>query len=176
MRNLVLLACLLFAAPTLAAEVQKPAELQPVIKASAPIGQGAMTKLWFKGYDAALWTDAPKWSMDSLYALSLKYGMGFTTEELTERSIEEIERTKKLSADQKSNYSAQLAKLFPNVKKNDVITALYEPSKGTTFFYNGKKTGSITDPVFAKDFMGIWLAPGTSAPELRTALLGSHDG
>ena len=173
LRNLVLFS-LLLVSPAFADAETKPAELTKVIKAEAPIGQGAMTKLWFKGYDAALWTDATQWSMDVTYALSLTYGMRFSSEELVERSIEEIERAHKLTDSERSDYSKQLTVLFPSVQKNDVITALSVPKKGVTFFHNGKQTGVITDLVFAKRFMGIWLAPETSAPELRQALLGSH--
>ncbi len=174
LRNLLLTCLFLLVSPAFADTGTKPAELANVIKASAPIGQGAMTKLWFKGYDAALWTDAKEWSMDATYALSLTYGMRFSSEDLVERSIEEIERAHKLTDNERSDYSKQLAVLFPAVQKNDVITALSVPKRGVTFFHNGKQTGVITDPVFAKRFMGIWLAPETSAPELRQALLGSH--
>ncbi len=152
--------------------VKKPLEIASVIKAENPRGEGALKRLWLKGYDASLWTDAPEWSMDTTYALTLKYARDFSRDDLVERSIKEMEHAQPLTAQQKKEYSAQLSNIFPNVHENDTITSLYEPSKGTTFFYNGKKTGEITDKEFAKKFLGIWLGPKTSEPELRQALIG----
>lgn len=150
----------------------KPEPIKDVIKAEKPLGTGTLSKLWFKGYDAALWTDASDWSLDSTYALALEYGMSFSTDELVERSIKEINRVHSLSQDEQNTYSDKLNSVFRDVSKNDVITALHEPSKGVTFYYNGSKTGVISDKTFAKRFMSIWMGSKTSEPELRQALLG----
>lgn len=154
--------------------MEKPPEIAPYIKAETPIGQGALTRLWLKGYDASLWTDSQEWSMDKPYALSLRYGMDFTSDEIVEKSIEEIERINKLSKETLAAYGQQLSKLFPDVRKNDVITAMFLPNKGVIFFHNTRKTGEINDLTFARQFLGIWLSPQTSEPKLRSALIGKQ--
>jgi hypothetical protein len=40
------------------------------------------------------------------------------------------------------------------------------------FFHNGRQTAQLRDAEYARLFFGIWLAPQTSAPAMRTALLG----
>jgi hypothetical protein len=40
------------------------------------------------------------------------------------------------------------------------------------FFHNSRPTAQIRDAEYARLFFGIWLAPQTSAPAMRTALLG----
>jgi len=46
------------------------------------------------------------------------------------------------------------------------------PESGMRFYVNGKRRGELREPEFARLFMGIWLAPQTSQPTLREALLG----
>jgi hypothetical protein len=39
---------------------------------------------------------------------------------------------------------------------------------------NGDPLGEIADPAFGPAFFAIWLHPETSAPKLRSALLGKR--
>lgn len=41
------------------------------------------------------------------------------------------------------------------------------------FLVNGKAVGEVADAEFAQRFFGIWLAPTTSEPQLREALLAN---
>lgn len=172
MRKLIFAAAVLFSFSAFAAD--KPSELAKAIKSDIPLGHGACTRLWIKAYDAYLWTDASVWSMDAPFALSLKYDMDFGTDDLADKSIEEMQRIQPLSKEAAENYSKQLYTLFPNVHKGDVITALYVPGKGTTFYHNGKSTGKITDDTFSRRFFDIWLSDKTSEPKLRLALLNQQ--
>ena len=173
MRNVILAAALLLPLSALA-QTAKPPELAPYIHAAAPYGQGTLNKLWIHAYDAQLWTDAKPWSMDKEYALSLRYGHDFDGGRIADRSIDEMRHDGSLPKEQEESYRKQLTAIFPDVKDGDIITALYQPDKGVTFFYNGKACGAITDKQFAKRFMGIWLSPATSEPELHGALLSLH--
>lgn len=168
-RLFFLLALCVFATQVYAAE--KPKELNPIIKAEKPYGEGTLKRLIFYAYDAQLWTDATKWSYQSAFALTLKYQMSFSTQELADKSIEEMERLQPLSSKQKQNYLAILTKAFPNVQEGDRISALYIPQQGGTFYYNGKQTSSVKSPVFAQKFLNIWFSEKTSEPRLRKKLL-----
>jgi len=42
----------------------------------------------------------------------------------------------------------------------------------STFLLSGEPLGQIVDPEFGENFLGIWLSPDTSRPELRLSLLG----
>ena len=59
------------------------------------------------------------------------------------------------------------------VKAGDRITGVYQPATGAVFWRNGSLLGEVRDPVFARQFFGIWLSPQTSEPQLRRALLAS---
>jgi hypothetical protein len=150
----------------------RPAELSPTIGATQPYGTGKFTWFFITAYDASLWTDAPQWSMSAPFALSLRYNMSFTTDEIVERTIDEMRKIAPAipSADL-ARYSAALSRAFPPVKDGDRITALHVPGKAVRFFHNGSLTAEIADAAFAEPFFGIWLSPRTAEPKLRAALL-----
>ena len=171
---LVLLLMTSLSLPALAASPARPPELEGKIAATAPYGAGSFSKMLLHVYDAALWTDAKTWSADTTYALEIRYAMNFSTSSLVDRSISEMERSGKMSADEKSLYYKDLAARFHDVKSGDIITALYVPKKGGYFYYNGKPQGTVMDAARMQRFLGIWLGAQTSEPELRAKLLAKN--
>jgi hypothetical protein len=154
--------------PALAA----PPEIANVIRSEKPYGEGHMNFLFINAYNARLWTDAPAWSMDAPSAMEITYGMGFDTDDLTERTIKEMRNVDPdLSDADVARLTPELNKVYPPVKSGDRLVALYVPGKPIAFSHNGVPTGSIAGDGFAKDFFGIWLSPNTSAPSLRKKLL-----
>jgi hypothetical protein len=164
---LLLAALLLGPLPALAA----PAEIASVIHAEKPYGSGDAGVLFLTAYTATLWTDAPSWSMDAPFALTLQYGMGFDTDDLVSRTIKEMKHVDPgFDTAQEAKLTPELNKAFPPVKSGDRITALHVPGKPVAFYRNGSETGTI-DAAFVKDFFGIWLSPATSDSSLRASLL-----
>lgn len=157
---------------TLPALAAAPSEIGAYIRTAAPYGEAKLNKLMFHVYDAALWTDAPKWTMKKTFALMLRYGMNFDGEDLAKRSISEMDAQDKLADETATAWRTKLAALFPDVKKGDRITAIYLPGKGTRIYHNGKYRGSISDARFSDRFIGIWMSPKTSEPAVRKALIG----
>lgn len=170
MRNLVAVILLLLPSVAFSGEA-KPLEIVPYIHAQVPHGTGSLGPLWITVYDAALWLDAPSWSMEVPFALSLRYHMGFGSDELVERTVQEMQRIPGVAPEALESYATQLRPLFPDVQNGDRITAIYVPKKGTRFYHNDRLTGHVTDPLFAQSFFAIWLGPDTSEPKLRRALL-----
>jgi Chalcone isomerase-like len=155
-------------APALAA----PPEIANVIKSDKPYGEGHMSFLFIKAYNARLWTDAATWSMDTPFAMEITYGMGFDTDDLTGRTIKEMKTVDPAISDAEvARLTPELNKVYPPVKSGDRLVALYVPGKPVMFTHNGTPTGSIAGDSFIKDFFGIWLSPNTSAPSLRDKLL-----
>ena len=70
------------------------------------------------------------------------------------------------------SWGKQLATFLPNVESGQSLTAVFLPKQGTIFFHDGKQIAQIPGADFSKAFFGIWLDPKTSAPKLRTELLG----
>jgi hypothetical protein len=65
-----------------------------------------------------------------------------------------------------------MLQFFPDVRPGDRITGVQRPDGVVRFFLNGQLRGEKRDADFARRFFGIWLAPVTSEPRLRAALLG----
>jgi len=149
----------------------KPPELKGHIAATAPYGSGSLRKMFLHIYDSSLWTDAATWSPDKPYALVIRYDMHFRVDELAGRSIDEMERAGKMTAAEKKQFRDDLSARFHEVKPGDTITALYDPKKGGTFYYNGKQQGGVLDAARMKRFLMIWLSSETSEPALRKQLL-----
>ncbi len=150
----------------------RPTEIAGTIDAAKPYGAGSLTWLFFTAYDASLWTDAPQWSMNEPFALTLVYRMSFSTEELVDRTLDEMKvLTPGLSKETLARYGAMLSRAFPAVKDGDRITALHAPGAAVRFFHNGRPTTDSADGAFAAPFFAIWFSPKTPEPKLRAALL-----
>ncbi len=169
-RAFAVVGLLLATAPAMG--VTKPAELATIIEAERPYGHGALSWLMITAYDADLWTDAPRWSMQAPFALTLTYHMGFSADEIISRSVQEIKRDSPVTSDATlARYRKLMTGAFPAVKSGDEITGFYAPTGTTQIFLNGRQTGQIHDAAFAQAFFGIWLSPSTTEPALRNKLL-----
>ena len=73
-----------------------------------------------------------------------------------------------------ADWFAQMRRIFPDVTPGTVLTGIYIPEKETIFFDNQREIGRIRDPDFGRRFFDIWLGEGSSAPDLRKKLLGTH--
>ncbi|MBC7602663.1 MAG: chalcone isomerase family protein [Ramlibacter sp.] len=138
-------------------------------------GEGRLTWWGFTVYDARLWV-APEFTSRQLarhaFALELTYLRNLRADDIVRTTLEEMRRTADIPDDTAARWAAQLRPLLRDVKTGDRIAAVNRPGRGAAFFVNGKTTGDIADPQFAQRFFAIWLAPTTSEPGLRAALLG----
>ena len=132
-------------------------------------GLGRLNFWGFHVYDANLYRGSAKDSQE--FALELKYQRSFTGEAIANRTAEEMKNLG-VSDNQATAWGKELASILPNVEPGQTIAAVYIPKQGTSFFYEGKKISQIQGADFAKAFFGIWLDSKTSAPKLRTELLG----
>lgn len=153
-----------------------PQEIGFAIHAAQPYGTGTYSVLFITAYDAELWTDAPQWSMDAPFAITLRYHMGFSSDYLVSRMLREMRHVNpSLSDADIARYRKAMA-FFAPAQSGDEMTMLYLPGgqgkeEAVWFFKNGSPTGKISEPGFARDFFGVWLSPNTSDSDLRAALL-----
>lgn len=68
----------------------------------------------------------------------------------------------------------QLAGIWPDVARGDELTLQLDAEGASTFYLNGSALGGIDDTAFGEHFLGIWLAPDTSRPEMRRQLIGGE--
>lgn len=172
------LACVLvmaLGAPSALANPSAPAELQSRLPVATLSGETTLTFWGFNVYTARLWV-APGFQASEYdrhaFALELTYLRAFTGEEITRRSIEEMRRQPGAEPGLLASWQTALRSAIPDVSKGDRLLGVHRPGEGATFLANGKVTGTLPDPVFARLFFGIWLAPESSELPMRAALLG----
>ncbi len=157
------------------AQANTPPDLGGLLGQVVLSGSKQFTFFGFAVYDASLWVE-PGFRVQDYqrhgFALDLLYQRDFSNADITRRSIDEMMRLTPLTDERKRSWEAWLRTAFPDVRKGDRITGIHRPSAGVAFLTNGRLTGRIEDPEFARLFFGIWLSPDTSEPALRQALLG----
>ena len=166
-RNALLLSLVLMTAPAMAA----PAEIASVIHAAQPYGSGKYAVLFITAYDAEVWTDAPQWSMNAPFALTLRYHIGFSSDYLVNRTLREMKGVNPALTDADIARYRKAMAFFAPASSGDEMSMLYQPGQPVQFFKNGAPTGEVSEPGFAADFFGVWLSPNTSDPDLRKSLL-----
>ena len=162
-----------------AAMLMAPAVVWAAPPELAHLRQLAQAKMRFFGlliYDIRLWAlepvDAQSWAQQVL-ALELTYARSLSGREIAKRSLDEMRRQTEIGASQAQAWLHEMEAAFPDVKAGDRISGLNEPAEVISFFVNGRLQRRITDPLFARLFLGIWLAPQSSEPGLRKQLLAS---
>lgn len=166
-----------FAAPVVP-HAQPLASLQQLVPSGHAAGQARLRFWGLEVYDASLWVERGFRQADFAthgFALQLDYLRSFKAADIARRSIDEMRRAGSLPAAQAAGWQAALARLLPDVAAGDRITGVNRPGRAPLFFHNGRLLGEIGDAQFARLFFGIWLAPWTSEPALRDALLAGSE-
>ncbi len=107
---------------------------------------------------------------DKQFALVIDYNKNISKQRLVDASIEQIKKHNQITEIDSKNIVRKLSEIFPEVKKGDQISAIY--FKGViTLEHNQKRIGIISDSIFAKQFINIWLNPQNEFQEMRFDLL-----
>ncbi len=156
------------------ANVPPPAQVSSVLADATWAGASRLRFLGLDVYDASLWT-APGFKSSAFeeypLVLELTYLRGLSGRAIAERSLKEMRRSAALQPEQEARWLAAMQKAFPDVRAGDKLVGLHTPGTGASFWLNGQERGAIDDAQFSRLFFGIWLAPTTSQPKLRAALL-----
>lgn len=165
-----------------------PASVPPELAGPWPqarlVGRARLRVFGLHVYDARLWAP-PAAAPDALaldwpaqpFALELQYARRFEGPRIAERSLQEMRRQAAIAPEQADRWLATMTSTFPDVRDGDRLTGLHQPGGDTSrarFFLNGQPRSEWTDAALVRQFFGIWLAPQTSEPALRAALLGGR--
>jgi hypothetical protein len=153
---------------------QPAPELQQMLPSAHAVGRSRLRVWGLDIYDATLWATPGFRGTDFAahgFALELQYLRGFSAADIAQRSLQEMRRAASLPDAQATAWQAALARTLPDVSAGDRITGVNRPGRAAAFFHNGRPLGEVGDAQFARLFFGIWLAPSTSEPALRDALL-----
>jgi len=132
-------------------------------------GSGQFRRFGFLVDDASLWVTGTDPLRPPL-ALNLTYHRNIEGKDIAAASVKEIRNLGLTDESTLNQWGARMSALFPDVHPGDQILGHYQP-ESASFYFNGRKIGSIDDPAFARAFFAIWLDARTSAPDLRAALL-----
>ncbi|QWD67946.1 chalcone isomerase family protein [Polynucleobacter sp. VK25] len=146
-----------------------PLELPVQLSAAKLQGSGRLTWWGLHIYDASFYRVGSLSSSE--FALEMRYQKSFSGAAIANRSVEEMKRIG-VSDAQAALWGRELTAFLPNVESGHTLIAIYSPKQGTTFYHDGKQIAQIPGTEFPKAFFGIWLDPKTSAPKLRSELLG----
>lgn len=151
----------------------------PQLPGSRLQGEATLRFFGLRVYHARLWVlpdfEQAK-AMEQPKVLELEYLRDLQGQAIAERSLKEMQRPGPLPEAQAQRWLVEMQQTFPDVRPGDRISGLHLPGQGARFWHNGRQTGQIDDPTFARLFFGIWLAPSTSEPEMRQSLLGMTPG
>lgn len=155
--------------------VELPDELRNALPEPRLQGRGELRFLGLPVYDIRLWVppsfDAAAPERPPL-ALEIRYRRGLDGRRIAERSLDEMRRGGPIDDATAGRWLDAMRRAFPDVRDGDRITGLHAAGGAARFWVNGRAGAQIDDAAFAQRFFGIWLAPHTSEPDLRAALLG----
>ncbi len=161
--------------PAAAHAADLPTELRSAQPASRLVGTGVLRFFGLRVYEARLWA-APGFLPEDYarhpFALELVYDRKLEGAAIAERSIAEMRRVGSFTEAQSRQWLELMQQAFPDVQPRDRLLGLNSGQGEVRFFHNSRPTAQIRDAEYARLFFGIWLAPQTSAPAMRTALLG----
>lgn len=137
------------------------------------VGEARLSVLFWDVYDAQLYAPSGRWSEQNPFVLRIRYLRKFSGKAIAERSVEEMRKQGFTDEPLLAAWYAQMQSIFPDVKKGDVLSAVFLPDQHTEFFLGNQSIGLIKGDAFIEWFSGIWLSEKTSEPQLRKALLGN---
>ena len=160
-----------FSFPAFAGQIT-PVYIQEKIPSAAFVGQGRMSYMLWDLYDAALYAPQGQWQEGKPLALSLTYLRDLNGRKIADKSVEEM-RTQGFKDEVRlAEWHNQMTGIFPDVVEGTTLTGILGFNGETVFYQDGYEIGHIVDPEFGRRFFAIWLNEDTSAPELRSELLG----
>jgi len=138
------------------------------------VGQARLEVLWWPVYESRLYSPGGDY-VEGVRPLRLEiqYLRDVEAQDLVDHTRKEWQRLG-VEGPQSEQWLRTLARLWPDVRKNDLLALVLDKQGRGTFYLNGKALGTIDDPGFGEDFLAIWLSPKTSRPELRLALIGKE--
>lgn len=138
------------------------------------VGEARLEVLFWSIYDSRLYSaDGSYTEGQRPVRLELQYLRDVEGSDLVEHTHNEWQHLQ-LRSESKAAWLEQLARMWPDVRENDVLAMEIGESGLSTFTLNGEALGSISDPEFGPSFLAIWLSPDTSQPGLRRTLIGMN--
>lgn len=136
------------------------------------IGSTRLRVLFWTIYDCTLYSPSGDYQgVAPELTLAITYRRNIAASELVERTYDEW-RKMELSSPRQADWREIMISLWPDVQEDDELTLRVDEHGFSRFYLNKRFIGAIADEDFTRQFLAIWLAPQTSYPQQRAALLG----
>lgn len=136
------------------------------------VGEARLKVLFWSVYDSSLFSEDGRYTEGQRpLRLEIQYLRDIEASDLLQNTESEWEGLPGIPA-ASSEWLQELALIWPDVKKNDVLAFEVDNEGAGEFFLNDEPLGGVDDSDFSSYFLDIWLSPETSRPKLRQALIG----
>lgn len=159
-------------AATSAAAAQKPPELEAADVAKTQVGATSFRVMFWRVFDASLWSTDGRFDWTQPFALSLTYRRDFSVDQLKSKTVEEMARISGKKEAAFRAFGEEFAGCVGDVGDGDRITAVSIDADKTQFFFNGEETCTLSKPGLRRDFFSIWLSEDSLFPEASSVLVG----
>lgn len=137
------------------------------------VGEGTMKWMFLELYQIRLLSADGRYQQGRYpLALEITYRRAIPASRLLQATREQWQHLG-LDDPRQENWLSQLAGLWPDVDKGDVLRLELDADAEHLFLYNGRVLGAVEHRDFGPAFLAIWLSPASSEPELRRQLLAS---
>lgn len=171
-KHLIAFAALAAAATPALALAEKPPELRYAPEASAKVGATSVRVLFWRVFDASLWSKTGAFDWNAPFALSLTYARDFTADALAESTVDEMSRLSGAPKTALAEFGREFGACVDDVGPGDRITAVSVDADKTKLFLNGQERCLLERDGLRRDFFSIWLSPDSKFPDATRRLLG----
>lgn len=164
----------------MAATTETPAQSQPVVTAQPQllalqtIGEGSFHYLFWHLYDAKLQSQDGRfidYQQTVPLVLSLTYQRDISRDDFVDATLDQWRHLYGKLEPRHQQWGERLKEIWPNVAEGDTLSCQRVEGAEVQFYLNNQFLGAIKDPLFADEFLDIWLSEKTSATKLRQQLL-----
>ncbi len=172
MRSIILAAAAALLLTPGLARAEKPPELTSLPEAARKVGETEFRVLFWRVFDAELWSGDGAFAWSAPFALTLTYARDFTSAQLTERTLEEMARISGAPEASFKQFGRDFAACIDDVQSGDRITAVSVAEDKARMFQNGAERCTLQRSNLRQTFFGIWLSDTSSFPEASQRLRG----
>jgi len=138
------------------------------------VGEARLSKLFWAIYDSRLYNRSGRYQgIEPGLTLEITYQRKITSQQLVESTREEWQMLRVYKQRSSEQWLKQLLTMWPDVKKDDVLTLRVDNNLASDFYFNGEAIGSIEKPEFTNHFLSIWLSSNARYPKLQQQLIGA---
>ncbi len=141
-------------------------------------GAGVRTRLFFKVYAAGLYLREPGHDAAAIVAandpkrMDLHMLRSLDAQTIADSIAEAFDRNVGERRAALHDRLERLKRMFPSVRKGDVVTLAFIPGRGTVVRAEGGERGVIEGQDFAEALFAVWLGPDPVDADLKRHLLG----